>query len=295
MLPSWGREYMTIRVKNIIMIILGCAIFSFGLNYFNIANQLVEGGFTGITLLLNYLFGFSPAITNLILNIPLFFIGWKVLGRTSFVYTIIGTLSVSLFLWVFRGFQLPLGDDLLLAALYAGVSVGVGLGIVFRFGGTTGGVDIIARLAFKHFGWSIGRTMFVFDVMVIATSLIYLDHKLAMYTIIAVFVGARVIDFMQEGAYAAKAATIVSDSAPKIADKILKEMDRGATLLKGRGGYTGSHKEVLYCVVSRNEVIRLKNLVKQVDPYAFVAVNDVHDVLGEGFTHDENKKALREE
>jgi uncharacterized membrane-anchored protein YitT (DUF2179 family) len=290
-----GGEYMTIKVKNIIMIILGCAIFSFGLNYFNIANQLVEGGFTGITLLLKYLFGFNPAITNLVLNIPLFFIGWRVLGRNSFIYTIIGTFSVSLFLWVFQDFKLYLGDDLLLAALYAGVAVGVGLGIVFRFGGTTGGVDIIARLCFKYLGWSMGRTMFAFDLMVIGISLIYLDHKLAMYTIIAVFVGARVIDFMQEGAYAAKATIIVSDSAPAIADKILKEMDRGATLLKGRGGYTGSHKEVLYCVVGRNEVIRLKNLVKQVDPYAFVAVNDVHDVLGEGFTHDENKRALREE
>jgi uncharacterized membrane-anchored protein YitT (DUF2179 family) len=291
----FGGEYMTLKIKNIIMIVLGSAIFSFGLNYFNIANQLVEGGFTGITLLLKYLFDFNPAITNLVLNIPLFFIGWRVLGRNSFIYTIIGTLSVSLFLWVFQDFGLYLGDDLLLAALYAGVAVGVGLGIVFRFGGTTGGVDIIARLCFKYLGWSMGRTMFAFDLMVIAVSLIYLDHKLAMYTIIAVFVGARVIDFMQEGAYAAKATIIISDSAPEIADKILKEMDRGATLLKGRGGYTGSHKEVLYCVVGRNEVIRLKNLVKQVDPYAFVAVNDVHDVLGEGFTHDENKRALREE
>lgn len=286
---------MSIKMKNTIMIIIGAAIFAFGLNYFNIANQLVEGGFTGITLLLSYLFGYNPAITNLVLNIPIILVGWKVLGRNSFIYTIIGTLSVSLFLWVFQSYQLNLGDDLLLAALYAGVSAGVGLGIVFRFGGTTGGVDIIARFFFKYFGWSMGRTMFAFDVLVIAISLIYLDHKLAMYTIIAVFVGARVIDFMQEGAYAAKAAIIVSDSAQAIAGKVLKEMDRGATLLKGSGGYTGSHKEVLYCVVSRNELMRLKNLVKQIDPYAFIAVSDVHDVLGEGFTHDEHKKPIREE
>lgn len=290
-----GGSYMSIKIKNTMMIIIGAAIYAFGLNYFNIANQLVEGGFTGITLLLSYLFGYSPALTNLVLNIPIILIGWKVLGRKSFIYTIIGTLSVSLFLWVFQNYHLYLGDDLLLAALYAGVSAGIGLGIVFRFGGTTGGVDIIARFCFKYFGWSMGRTMFAFDVLVIAISLIYLDHKLAMYTIIAVFVGARVIDFMQEGAYAAKAAIIVSDSAQAIAGKILKEMDRGATLLKGSGGYTGSNKEVLYCVVSRNELMRLKNLVKQIDPYAFIAVNDVHDVLGEGFTHDEHKKPIRDE
>ncbi|WP_025026790.1 YitT family protein [Caldalkalibacillus mannanilyticus] len=286
---------MSIKLKNIIMILIGCAIFSFGLNYFNIANRLVEGGFTGITLLLKYVFEFNPAITNLVLNIPLFFIGWKVLGKNSFIYTIIGTVSVSIFLWLFEDFKLYLGDDLLLAALYAGVCAGVGLGIVFRYGGTTGGVDIIARLCAKYYGWSMGRTMFAFDLAVITFSLIYLDHKLAMYTIVAVFVGARVIDFMQEGAYAAKATMIISESAQEIASKILKEMDRGTTMLQGRGAFTGSEKEILYCVVSRNEIVRLKNLVKSIDPYAFVAVNDVHDVLGEGFTHDEQKKPLREE
>lgn len=286
---------MNLKIKNIIMIIIGSAIFAFGLNYFNIANQLVEGGFTGVTLLLKYLFAFNPAITNLVLNIPLFIIGYKVLGKNAFIYTMIGTLNVSLFLWLTQGYHLYLGDDLLLAALYAGVTVGIGLGIVFRFGGTTGGVDIIARLCHKYLGWSIGKTMFAFDVAVIGVSLIYLDHKLAMYTIIAVFVGARVIDFVLEGAYSAKAVMIVSDKAPEIARQIIERMERGATLLKGKGGYTGSQKEVLYCVVSRNELMRIKLLIKEIDPYAFVAVNDVRDVLGEGFTHDEQKRPLREE
>lgn len=276
------------------MIVLGSAILAFGINYFNIANQLVEGGFTGITLLLKYLFNLEPALINLLLNIPLFFIGYKVLGRNVFYYTILGTVSLSIFLWVFRGWGLYLEDDLLLAALYAGVSAGVGLGIVFRFGGTTGGVDIIARLAQKYFGWSMGKTMFLFDFTIITLSLIYLDYKVAMYTIVAVFVGARVIDFVLEGAYAAKAIFIISDEASAIADKILKEMERGATLLQGRGGFTAEEKNVLYCVISRSELIRLKNIVQTVDPYAFITVHDVRDVLGEGFSHDENKKPLRE-
>lgn len=284
-----------LKLKNILMIMIGCAIFSFGLNYFNIANKLAEGGFTGITLLLKYQFNFSPALTNLVLNLPLFFIGWKVLGRNSFIYTIIGTLSVSFFLWLFRHYHLPLQGDLLLAALYAGVSVGVGLGLVFRFGGTTGGVDIIARICNKYLGWSIGRTMFLFDVGVLALSLLYLNHQLVMYTVIAVFVGTRVIDFMIEGAYAAKAVFIISHKAPEIATKVLKEMDRGATLLQGKGGFTKEYKEVVYCVVARNELIRLKNIVKAIDPFAFVTVNDVRDVLGEGFTHDDQKRPIRDE
>jgi uncharacterized membrane-anchored protein YitT (DUF2179 family) len=285
---------MEIKLKNIIMIMLGTSIFSFGINYFNIANQLVEGGFTGITLLFNYLYGFPPSVTNLVLNIPLFFIGWKVLGRTSFVYTLVGTISFSLFLWVFRDFKLFLGDDLLLAALYAGVSVGIGLGIVFRYGGTTGGVDIIARLVNKYLGWSIGRTMFIFDIIVISVSLIYLDAKLVMYTLVAVYVGARVIDFIQEGTYSAKALIIVSQANQEIAAKIVKEMERGATILKGIGGYTGEQRDVLYCVVNRSELVRIKNIAKMVDPYAFITVNEVREVLGEGFTHDEYKRPIRD-
>jgi uncharacterized membrane-anchored protein YitT (DUF2179 family) len=286
---------MPFKLKNMVMIIIGSAIYAFGLNYFNIANHLVEGGFTGLTLLINYLFGVSPALTNLLLNIPLFLIGWKVLGRITFFYTILGTLCLSLFLWLFEGFHLNLGDDLLLAALYAGVCAGVGLGIVFRFGGTTGGVDIIARLARKYLGFTMGKTMFVFDVGVITLSMVYLDHKLAMYTIIAVYITSRVIDFVQEAAYAGKAVIIVSDYAPQIAQMILKKLDRGTTLLKGRGGYTGSQKEVLYCVISRNELTRLKHLIRNIDPYAFVSVHDVRDILGEGFTHDEQKKPLRDD
>jgi uncharacterized membrane-anchored protein YitT (DUF2179 family) len=284
---------MNYRLKSVLAILTGSALMGFGINYFNIANGLAEGGVTGITILLKFMFNWDPGLVNLLLNIPLLLLGWKVLGKISLIYTIIGTISLSLFLSLFGSMRLEL-DDPLLAALYAGVSVGIGLGIIFRFGGTTGGVDIIARLLNKYIGWSIGRTMFLADVLVIGISLLYLDLTRAMYTLVAVFIGARVIDFVQEGAYAAKAVMIISDSAVQIAESIMRDMERGATLLKGKGGYTGSEKEVLYCVVSRNEIVRLKLLVHQVDPYAFVTVNDVHEVLGEGFTHDDQKRPLQE-
>ncbi|MFC4322673.1 YitT family protein [Litchfieldia salsa] len=284
-----------LRFKNIFFILLGSSIFAFGLVHFNMQNNLAEGGFTGITLLLFFRFGWDPSYTNLILNIPLFFIGWKLLGRTVFIYTILGTVSLSLFLWIFQRYQfyIPLDGDLALAALFAGVFIGVGLGIIFRYGGTTGGVDIIARLVQKYVGWSMGKTMFLFDVFVIGASLIvYLSYREAMYTLVAVFVGAKVIDFMQDGAYAAKGATIISDKNEEIAKRIIEEMDRGVTILKGQGSYTKQERNVLYCVVARNELVRLKQVIISVDPHAFVAVSDVHDVLGEGFTLDENKNPL---
>ncbi len=266
----------------------------FGINAFNIPNNLAEGGITGISIIIKLLLpAVDQGIVYFLLNIPLFILGWKVLGRAAFIYTIIGTVSLSVFLSLFEGtLALPLNDKLL-ASLYAGVAVGAGLGIIFRYGGTTGGVDIIARLLQKHFGISMGRTLFFGDILVIGASLIYLSVESAMYTLVAVFVAARVIDFFQDGAYAGKALTIISNHAQEIADQILA-VGRGVTLLSGRGAFSGEEKDVVYVVVSRNEIVRFKSIVQEVDPHAFVIVNDVHEVLGEGFTFDENKQPLRD-
>lgn len=284
-----------LKLKNILMIILGSAIFSFGFVHFNMQNELGEGGFSGITLILYFVFHLDVSVMNLVLNIPMFILGWKLLGRRVFYYTLIGTFSVSVFLKISQIYEIQLGinDDLFLASLFAGVFIGVGLGIIFRAGGTTGGVDIIARLAQKYLGWSMGKTMFMFDAVVIMVSwLTFLDIRSMMYTLVAVFVGARVIDFVQEGAYAARGAFIISDHQDAIANRITNEMDRGVTVLKGYGHYTKKDREVLYCVISKNEIIRLKTIISTVDPHAFVSVTEMNDVMGEGFTLDEQKKPL---
>ena len=284
-----------IKLKNIIGIIIGSSIFSFGFVHFNMQSQLGEGGFSGITLILYFMLHWDPALMNLILNIPMFILGWKLLGRRSFIYTIVGTVSVSISLKIFHiyEFQMGLSDDKLLAALYAGVFVGVGLGIVFRFGGTTGGVDIIARLVNKYVGWSMGRTMFTFDVFVILASwATFLDARSVMYTLVAVYIGGRVIDFVQDGAYAAKGALIVSKHHEEIAKTISENMERGITIFSAQGYYTQKNQPVLYCVVGRNEIVRLKSIVETVDPHAFVSIIDVHDVAGEGFTLDDQKNPI---
>ncbi|GAB4073592.1 YitT family protein [Barrientosiimonas marina] len=286
-----------LKLKNILFILLGSAIFAFGLVHFNMENNLGEGGFTGLTLLFYFLWNWDPSISNIVLNVPIFFIGWKYLGRNTFIYTIIGTFAVSLFLDLFQinPLQIDLQSDMTLASLFAGVFVGIGLGIIFRYGGTTGGVDILARLVNKYAGWTMGRTMFLFDLLVIATSIItYLDMIQGMYTLLAVYVGSRVIDFIQEGAYAARGATIISGHSQEIAQAIIEKMDRGVTVLDGRGSYTGEKRDVLYCIVGRNEIVRLKNMIDAIDPQAFVAMSPVHDVVGEGFTLDENKNKLQD-
>ncbi|MET0786004.1 MAG: YitT family protein, partial [Paenisporosarcina sp.] len=247
------------------------------------------------TLILFFVFKLDPAIMNLVLNIPMFILGWRLLGRKVFVYTVVGTVSVSVFLKIFQIYEIDIHikDDLFLASLFAGVFVGIGLGIIFRYGGTTGGVDIIARLGHKYLGWSMGKTMFIFDAIVILLSwLTFLDSRSMMYTLVAVFIGARVIDFVQEGAYAARGAFIISGFQNEIAERISTDMERGVTVLKGFGHFTKSDREVLYCVVGRNEIVRLKNIIISIDPHAFVSVTEVHDVMGEGFTLDGEKKPI---
>ncbi|MFC7442105.1 YitT family protein [Laceyella putida] len=274
--------------RNVFLIFLGAFIFSVGINFFAIPSHLAEGGFTGISLLLHYAFGWSPGLIILLLNIPLLFLGYRVFGRRTFVYTLIGIGASSLMLELTTPIATAWGSppkDILLCALYTGVLVGVGLGLIFRIGGTTGGVDIIARIVQKYLGWSIGRTMFLFDFAVIASSVFLIGLNMAMYTLVAVFISARVVDFVVEGLNASKAATIITNHPQELARTITQKMNRGVTILKGKGGYTGHEKEILYVVVGPNELPKLKDTVNHYDPFAFVVVHDAKDVLGEGFTY----------
>ncbi|MCX7568660.1 YitT family protein [Tumebacillus sp. DT12] len=271
------------HILSLLGIIAGAFLFTFGLNNFIIANKLAEGGFVGVSLLLLYQFDIPLGLSFLALNIPLFFIGWRRFGRQFIVKTIVGVVAVSVASEVTQGwFQMGV-QDRLLAGLYGGVFAGLGLGLIFRCGGTTGGVDIIARIVNHRFGWSMGRTIFAVDVIVITAIAFIVGIDNAMYSLVALFVAARVIDVVVEGVSNSKAMFIISTDPQAIADKIHTELERGTTLLKGIGGYTGQDKEVLYVVVSREEIARIQEMCREIDPTAFLVVNDVHDVLGEGF------------
>lgn len=268
-------------LKNYLLIAAGAFIFAFGLNFFLVANRLAEGGVTGISLILFYLFQIPIGATILALNVPLFIIGWRLLGRGFAVRTVFGVVMVSLFVEILGGFREP--TDPLLAALYGGALTGLGLGLIFRAGGTTGGSDILARILWHFRGLEMGRTIFALDVLVVSTSGLLFGRNQALYTLVAMFVASRVIDTIQQGLFLAKAVIIVSDQSRQIADRIMTEMERGTTILEGKGGYTSREKEILYCVVTRGELTRLKLLVREVDPAAFVVVQDAGEVLGEGF------------
>lgn len=280
-------------MKSVMPILIGTAIYAFGLHYFVVPNQLMEGGVTGIAVLLNYAAGWRLSVTTLLLNIPLFLLGWKALGKEQMIYTLVGTLSLSGFLALVErsirsGWLTPFHStsDLMLAALYAGVTLGTGLGIVFRFGGTTGGADIVARIVTRWRGVSMGRIILTMDAVIIGISILFISVEKVLYTLVVVFVASRIIDFIQDGAYSAKAFSIISDKGAAIAKQVTGELDRGVTLLPAKGAYSGQQKEVVYCVVQRQEVRRLKQIVRNIDPRAFIVINEVHDVLGEGFKEE---------
>ncbi|MEW9698962.1 YitT family protein [Paenibacillus sp. SI8] len=284
------KERFADRFTNGIAILMGTAIYAFGLHYFVISNELMEGGVTGVSLLLKYVLNIPPSISTLAINIPLFYIGWKNFGKEAMLYTIFGVVCLSFFLWVMEllirlQWLIPFHttQDYFLATLYAGITLGTGLGLVFRYGGTTGGSDILARIGHKKRGWSVGQVILIIDVIVIGSSLLYLPKEKVLYSLVAVFVTSRIIDYISEGAYAAKAFTIISDHAHALAETITKELDRGVTLFPARGAYSGNNKEVVYCVVYRHETRRMRELIKSADPKAFIIIGEVHEVLGEGF------------
>ncbi len=272
------------QIWRLAMLFAGSFIYALGINYFAIPNKLSEGGIIGITIMFYYLFEWSPGVINFTLNGILFLIGYKLLDRRTIFYTLLATILASFFLFVTEGWGEPLGGDSLLAALFAGASVGGGLGLVFRSGGSMGGTAILARLGEKYFGWSLSRTVLIIDLIVIAGSAFVIGREKAMYTLVAVFIGAKVIDLVIEGVDSQKAVTIISNSASMISREMTHSLKRGVTIFNARGGYSDLEKEVLYVVINRQELSKLKRLVRSIDSSAFVVVHEVRDVTGGGFT-----------
>lgn len=275
---------------NFLMIALGAAIYAFGFVNFNMVNHLAEGGISGITLIFHALFKLNPAYTQILFNIPLFILGVKIFGKRGMIYTIHGTVCLSVFIWLFQrmSFSIDLAHDTLIAALLAGIFAGIGGGIVFRFGGTTGGGDIIGRYFEQKKGLALGQTLFVFDIVVLTLSLSYIDIQHMMYTVIASFVFSQVVAVVQNGGYTVRGMLIISSKYTEISQKITDEIGRGATYLKAEGVYSGQGTKVIYVVLSPVQVQAVKVILAEIDPDAFVSIINVHEVIGSGFTYKED-------
>lgn len=270
-------------IKDILFIIVGALIFAVGVNFFTIPNHLSEGGLLGITIIAHYLFDWSPGIVNFVLNAVLIVVGYKFFEKRAFVYTLISIAACSGFLFITEDIGRRLTNDTLLASLFAGLLVGAGIGFIFRAGGTSGGTTILARLATQFFGWSIGKSILIIDIIVVAGSIFIIGLEKAMYTLLIVYVGAKAIDFIVEGLDERVAVLIISNTPEEVLAGITHKMSRGLTVLDGRGGYTGQNKEVLYIVINKQEIVQLKNTIKEIDVNAYVTVHNVHEMMGKGY------------
>ena len=264
-------------------VILGSFILAVGLIAFLIPNKIAAGGVSGLATISFYLTGLPVGVTMLIFNIPLFLISMKELGVKVGIKSLAGTIALSFFIDMLTPFIPPSTQNPLLAALYGGIMSGLGLGIVFRSKGTTGGTDLGAALLHKYFKSSIGMSLLAIDGIVIILAGIVFNVEAALFALITVFVTSKVIDVVQEGISYTRAAYIISEKNSEIADTINRVLERGVTSLMGKGTFTDTERQVLLCVVSQREVTGLKDLVYDIDPSAFMIVSDVHEVLGEGF------------
>ncbi|KOR82227.1 YitT family protein [Paenibacillus solani] len=270
------------RAFDMIMLLIGAFIFALAVNLFVIPNDFGEGGVTGISIILYYTLKWSPALVGIILNGILLLVGYRLLDKKTTIYTIIAVAFHSLFLHLTESWHIA-SNEPVINAIFAGLFAGVGIGLIVRVGGTTAGTVILARLANKYWDWNISYALLFFDLIVAGMSIFVIGIEKAMFTVVILYIGTKAMEFIIEGLNPKKAVTIISPHHDRIAIRVTEVMDRGVTVLRGYGYYTGQTKDVLYIVISKQEVSMLKKIVRAEDKDAFVTIHDVRDVFGEGF------------
>ena len=264
-------------------IIIGTAVMAASYSMFLIPNKIAAGGLSGLGIILFHLLEVPVGLTVLLGNVPLFVLAWSVLGWRIVAHSLAGTILLP-FMLEFTAFLPLVTTDLLLASVFGGIGIGLGLGLVFRSQGTTGGTAIVAQLFNRFWGFSSGQSLIIADLLIIVVAGFVFNAEVALFALLSLFVSGKVVDIVQEGFAFSKAALIISDKKQDaISAKIFEELGRGATFLQGRGAYSRVEKGIILCIVSQSQVTRLKNIVREIDPSAFVIVSNVGEVLGEGF------------
>lgn len=283
-----------IKIIDLIMILIGSLIFAWSIININIPNKLADGGVSGIALILRALFGIDTGFSVLLINIPLFIIGYQFLGIKSLIYTFWGiiTFSASLSFWGQFKMAPNLHNDQLIAALLAGVLGGLGSGIIYHFGGTTGGTDVVARIFEDKAGVPMGRSLFILDIVVLACSLVYINIVQMMYTIIYSFVFTKLINFTEQVSYSSKVFMIFTNKTNAMVNEIMDDLGRGATIINAVGGYSGRPQDILYVVVDSSEVNDVREIINKIDRKAFVSIYNAQEQIGEGFSFNRPRKSI---
>ena len=281
------KRPMSFYLRKYIMLILGAAIASIGLELFLIPNNIIDGGLVGLSIMAQAIFQQPFGLFLTLLNIPFFYIGYKQIGRNFVLATIFAVICLSIIsgqlAWLPR-----FTEDPFLAAIFGGIIDGLGVGLIIRFGGSLDGTEIVAIILDRKSVFSVGEVVMFINLFILSGAGFLFGFDKAMYSLVAYFVIAKMIDVVVKGLDESYAVMIVTDEHEEVADALLHRLGRGVTLLYGEGGYTGDEKKILYSVVTRLEVDKLKEVVLDKDENAFVTINAVHDIIGGRF----KKKAI---
>ncbi|WP_419177278.1 YitT family protein [Thalassobacillus devorans] len=263
-------------------VIIGSFFVALAFNVFLLPNNIASGGVAGISTITKGVFGWEPGLVQGLLNVPLFITGVIILGKNFGLKSFVGTLILPLFVYLTSGLS-PATPNPLLGAIFGGMGVGLGLGIVFRGRASTGGIDLAAQIIHKYTHLPLGISLAMLDGMIVTTSAVVFSVEEGLYALIGLFATSRTIDFVQVGLNTSKNVMIISENVEEVRAAILNEIDRGVTVLEGSGGYTEQSRKVIMCVVQQNEFIKLTQTVKMIDPEAFVVAMNATEVLGKGF------------
>jgi len=263
-------------------ITLGAFLVAVGLDLFLVPNSVIDGGVIGVSIILSHVTSVNLSVFIFLLNVPFLILGYKQIGRTFAVSTLYAVSMLSLFSYLLHQYE-PLTGDQMLASIFGGIILGIGVGTIIRFGGALDGTEIVAIIASNKFGFSVGEIVMFFNVFIFGAAGMAFEWNSVMYSMIAYFIAFKAIDIVIEGLNESKSVTIISNNPTEIADAVIARLGRGVTYLYGKGGYSQEDKEILYCVVTRLEVAKLKSIVHEKDPSAFVAIEHVADVMGERF------------
>ena len=279
---SHRRASKAVIAKRIIMIIVGAVFMAMGIELFLVPNQLLDGGIVGISIILSHLTGLQIGLFIFLLNIPFFFIGYKQIGKTFALSTVLGITVLSIctyFLHPVARFT----DDLLLATVFGGIVLGIGVGLVIRYGGSLDGTEILAILFSTKTAFSVGEIIMFFNLMIFTIAGFVFTWEQAMYSVLAYFIAYKTIDIVIQGMDESKSVYIISDFVDEVGEAIMDRLGRGVTYLHGEGAYTGDDKKIIFTVITRLEEAKLKTIVEDIDTQAFVAIGNIAEVRGGRF------------
>lgn len=283
--PKQIRHHKMTRLelaRRIFFIILGATLVGVALEIFLVPNQIIDGGITGLSIMSSHLSGVPIGVFLTLLNLPFLILGYRTIGKTFALSTLLGVIVLSIATTLLHPVS-AFTDETFLAAVFGGIFLGAGTGIVIRSGGSLDGTEIVAILFSKKSPFSVGETVMFVNVFILGSAGFVYSWDRAMYSLIAYYIAFKVIDLTIEGLNESKSCWIISDNFREIGDAIVDRLGRGVTYLNGEGGYTGDQKKVIFCVITRLEEAKLKSIVTELDPVAFLAVGNIHDVKGGRF------------